>query len=201
MVKCASKPWALKHRYVNADPPCSSVFFLKSSRHWRLPGFSSASLLLRYQKRRVMRMMKRPMAVRNPSTSGETETQKLKLKSLLSGIFYFNTQNHFGKQMRLWSRRLASNANGIATECVCHNENTLLIHSTASSDKEDVPLSLLLIKASKFDILRKLFMHFSLRWELDKRLDTTLMSINNSLLAMKQTIIFLPVQQETERQF
>lgn len=34
-----------------------------------------------------MRMMKSPMAVRNPSTSGETETQKRKLKLLLFGIF------------------------------------------------------------------------------------------------------------------
>ncbi len=31
-----------------------------------------------------MRMMKSPMAVRNPSTSGETETQKIKLKLLLN---------------------------------------------------------------------------------------------------------------------
>lgn len=77
-----------KHSYVNAGSPCSSAFFLKSSRHWRLPGFSSASLLLRYQNRRAMRMMKSPMAVRNPSTSGETEKQKFKLK--LFPIFSFN---------------------------------------------------------------------------------------------------------------
>ena len=74
------KAWLCK-----CSSPWSSVFFLKSSRHWRLPGFSSANLLLRYQNRRVMRMMKRPMAVRIPSTSGETETQKVKL----FGIFEY----------------------------------------------------------------------------------------------------------------
>lgn len=52
--------------------PGSSVFFLNSSRHCRFPGFSRTSLLLRNQKRKVMRMMKSPMAVRKPRTSGET---------------------------------------------------------------------------------------------------------------------------------
>lgn len=36
-------------------------------------------------------MMKRPMAVRNPSTSGETGTQKSELKSLFFGILNINT--------------------------------------------------------------------------------------------------------------
>lgn len=77
---------------VNAGSPCSAAFFLKSSRHWRFPVFSIAKLLLRYQNRRVMRIMKSPMAVRNPSTSGETEIQKLYWKLFV--IFHLISSFH-----------------------------------------------------------------------------------------------------------
>lgn len=56
--------------------PGNAAFFLKPSRHWRLAGFPRANLLFRYQNSSVMRTMKSPMAVRKPSTSGDTATRK-----------------------------------------------------------------------------------------------------------------------------